>query len=662
MSYEQAYRLWLERADDSLQAELKAMDGHSKKIEDAFYRDLAFGTGGLRGVIGAGTNRMTVHVVGKASQGLADYLNLAGVIRRRDKLSRKRYYAFLAFLLPFSVALIIQMAKEINIKTLAEGVETLEQVRFLRNIGCEKVQGYDYGKPMPYPEAMEHLKERDIVIEEPQERKYYDDIGKINLLSAVPFMSQEERSSLTTARQLNSIPLAIAEGRADSFCILFYNSAFKATASEIGIVANIFTQDLLRKPQPLSILPSRFTNLMDAARTIGEGSMQFISNEEYYEIHAKCIARTRDAYSLLLSLNNLSQAGKSAATDSLDEGLRQLYSIFERITLLDISNDIIKPLYVAVKEDLLSGRTGIRALAAEYARNWVFSDDQARNLEFFDYDHWEEKMQASGHTFISTPFRTSARHGQFRWKQYTILRYQPGVYLELIRDAHDDVMNFVHMRDNSYPLAGAKAQELSETILWRNLSGSTLLRRFWKDLDRRFLGVSKGFLDYYGFASAEEVLGKTDEDLGWHVRPDHYKGDEERVIEEGITTHNSPGRCMSNGENREILASQGPLYNENGEIRGLIGFFIDRDLLTINDTRGTETKKRDQLTGLLNSRGVAEEAVTFRDEYYLRNADFVRIHVSIDDFSSINRQYGFDFGDKAITILGQELKKALMSE
>ena len=78
MSYEQTYRLWLDRADESLQAELKAMEGHPDKIEDAFYRDLAFGTGGLRGVIGAGTNRMNVHVVGKASQGLADYLNAEG--------------------------------------------------------------------------------------------------------------------------------------------------------------------------------------------------------------------------------------------------------------------------------------------------------------------------------------------------------------------------------------------------------------------------------------------------------------------------------------------------------------------------------------------------------------------------------------------------------
>ena len=51
---------------------MKSLD--DAKIEDAFYRDLAFGTGGLRGVIGAGTNRMNIYTVAKASQGLADYL------------------------------------------------------------------------------------------------------------------------------------------------------------------------------------------------------------------------------------------------------------------------------------------------------------------------------------------------------------------------------------------------------------------------------------------------------------------------------------------------------------------------------------------------------------------------------------------------------------
>ena len=73
---ERQYRLWLEKAvaDADVARELRAMAGDEARIEDAFYRHLAFGTGGLRGVIGAGTNRMNVYTVAKASQGLANYV------------------------------------------------------------------------------------------------------------------------------------------------------------------------------------------------------------------------------------------------------------------------------------------------------------------------------------------------------------------------------------------------------------------------------------------------------------------------------------------------------------------------------------------------------------------------------------------------------------
>ena len=74
MDIKKEYERWLANvtADADVAAELKTLD--DTKIEDAFYRDLAFGTGGLRGVIGAGTNRMNIYTVAKASQGLADYL------------------------------------------------------------------------------------------------------------------------------------------------------------------------------------------------------------------------------------------------------------------------------------------------------------------------------------------------------------------------------------------------------------------------------------------------------------------------------------------------------------------------------------------------------------------------------------------------------------
>lgn len=72
---EREYERWLDRAMECPRSELEALAADEAVLEDAFYRDLAFGTGGLRGVLGPGPNRMNVYTVAKATQGLADYLN-----------------------------------------------------------------------------------------------------------------------------------------------------------------------------------------------------------------------------------------------------------------------------------------------------------------------------------------------------------------------------------------------------------------------------------------------------------------------------------------------------------------------------------------------------------------------------------------------------------
>ncbi len=80
MGYRENYEKWCTDPifDEATKAELREIAGEEKEIEDRFYRELSFGTGGLRGVIGAGTNRMNVYTVTKATQGLANYIRRQG--------------------------------------------------------------------------------------------------------------------------------------------------------------------------------------------------------------------------------------------------------------------------------------------------------------------------------------------------------------------------------------------------------------------------------------------------------------------------------------------------------------------------------------------------------------------------------------------------------
>ena len=76
MGYKETYEAWLANPyfDEATKDELKAIAGDDKEIKERFYADLEFGTAGLRGIIGAGTNRMNIYTVRKATQGLANYI------------------------------------------------------------------------------------------------------------------------------------------------------------------------------------------------------------------------------------------------------------------------------------------------------------------------------------------------------------------------------------------------------------------------------------------------------------------------------------------------------------------------------------------------------------------------------------------------------------
>ena len=95
MNYMDQYKFWLEDSyfDEGTKEELRKIADNQAEIEDRFYKDLAFGTGGLRGVIGAGTNRMNIYTVRKATQGLANYILKQGGAEKGVAIAYdSRYY------------------------------------------------------------------------------------------------------------------------------------------------------------------------------------------------------------------------------------------------------------------------------------------------------------------------------------------------------------------------------------------------------------------------------------------------------------------------------------------------------------------------------------------------------------------------------------------
>ncbi len=200
---------------------------------------------------------------------------------------------------------------------------------------------------------------------------------------------------------------------------------------------------------------------------------------------------------------------------------------------------------------------------------------------------------------------------------------------------HYTLINDLQNRNDLQEEETKKSDLLLDAVL-----NTTVMPIFWKDDQRRFLGANRAFLDYYGFPSVDSILGKTDEEMGWHPEPGPFMNDEERVLE-GMSTYLVQGKCKCKGEVRDILASKNPIYR-NGRIVGLVGSFTDvtesfRQSRQINSLY-------DQLMVAKQSRSRSDLAV---NEYLSRISYEIRTPLSsIIGFSDMGLQQTEDEADK----------------
>ncbi len=197
---------------------------------------------------------------------------------------------------------------------------------------------------------------------------------------------------------------------------------------------------------------------------------------------------------------------------------------------------------------------------------------------------------------------------------------------------------------------------------------------FWKDRDRRFVGVNQAFLDYYGFESADVLIGKNDEEMGWHSDPEPFRQDELRVLA-GHSTYKVQGKCMMRGEERDIIASKRPIY-DGDEIVGLVGSFLDvTDVVKQESDKGRTQKLYtaeqlrkfpffdrvldetpvenvlDPLTGIINRNYLLGFAHSLIDS----STPFTFVILDLDNFKYINDTYGHHAGDIVLTSIACSL-------
>lgn len=552
------------------------------------------------------------------------------------------------------ISSIVNMAKQLSMQTLIEGVETAEQFEFLRDIGCEFIQGYLIGRPLPIDQTESRVQAQELELSEAMASGYYDRMGAVNLLSAAPFSFPWEVDETSVAK-IETLPLALVERRDGAVSFRMANDAFEGAMLAIGFDG---IGDLAQLANRVgSVRGHTIQQAFNSAMRSGQTEVvDLILNGFHCAMRVRRVSSYEDVHSFLVSFIIISRFADVTEEQRAQIALQCMYAVYDEINIVDLSDGMVSTVY--------RGNTSYPAIAKNelfvdatnrFVRVYVHPEDRDRCSRFLDLDSVESRVEAAGRNHLADAFRVLQPSGSYGWITSTLIPVSMDgapAMLVCVRNTNKEVISSVCLED-----------EISKSMLWDTLLDLVPAGVFWKDVNRRFLGVNKNFLDFYSFDSVNDVLGKTDEDMGWHVDTDPFMNNELRVIERGESVLNTPGTCLSHGVVCNISASKIPL-RRNGEVVGLLGYFTEQtdgarsegqSLLPDGFSRMAAT---DELTGIPNFVGIRTSALSYQEVFRRGGPDFVYGVIDIQGMSDLNDVYGRSFGNRTLKVVAEKLTRA----
>ncbi|MBR2179224.1 MAG: EAL domain-containing protein [Selenomonadaceae bacterium] len=315
---------------------------------------------------------------------------------------------------------IMNMAKEIGIRTLMEGVEDEEVLEFLRQTGCEKAQGYLFGKPA----EIDDLRHLELNPEPSEIRSYYDAIGNVNLLSQTPLKTGwSEEDSKSTIADFNGIPLAIVEFDGRNFKFLMSNPSFKKVFKALGVDGKDTPDEVFNNPMLQFALKVHNA----AQQCINEGNeivRDFVTSEGFHNLRLRCIAYNDSTQvgALLAVVEQVSGNDTLNRQQRRDRSLRFLYSLYSRVDLLKLDGTEIENVYLnssRYRDSFV--RDSVAISVKNFSERNIYVEDRQKFIDFYDVTTFDTRLAEFGGNYIIDYFRTIDDNQNYSWQMYMLI-------------------------------------------------------------------------------------------------------------------------------------------------------------------------------------------------------------------------------------------------
>lgn len=311
----------------------------------------------------------------------------------------------------------VSMLKNLGFHTLAEGVETKEQQEFLRDLGCEMIQGYLIGRPMPYMDAVERLEKDGYKYEDVLDRFFYDNIGRIDILKQNPLESME------TQLLGNTLPLALGVVKDGVWRFIYANEGYRNEIKVRGHESLQIAEDMINGENYPWIQKDSFWEICDMSKKSRlPESIEFVENGKiivmrvrhiFYDIPTKS-----DAY--LASIRSIFHFANESFQQKLSIVSKYLLSFYECIDIFGVEDNYYENLYLANSKIHISRKDGSRTVIRNIAEMGIHEDDRLAFLDYMNLDTIKERLAKEPNGVTIKFFRILNYKDEYIWKGVTL--------------------------------------------------------------------------------------------------------------------------------------------------------------------------------------------------------------------------------------------------
>lgn len=323
----------------------------------------------------------------------------------------------------------VRMAKDIGIHTLVEGVETEEQMRFIRSIGCEKIQGWYYGRPMPLSELESCIREKGWILEDRALKNYYNPLGSVD------FLTDES--------------MALVEMNEGKLSYLFANHKFRQALATGGSSTPLHSARELNSSSS-SLGRNIRAFFMNILRTGQDQALTYPKNNRYMHLTGRHISTLagKDRHLFQVHLSNITISPETGEADTMDDILRNLYYLYQSITVVNLKDDTATPIIANTPfRQYLSEKTkGLESLR-KAAESQIHPDDRPRYRRFTERQHLYQLLKEDpGGTAVSL-FRTLGEDEKYHWSVHTIMAVPNTGFMTFLYAIKRSFMNYKDFRE-----------------------------------------------------------------------------------------------------------------------------------------------------------------------------------------------------------------------